>query len=140
MTHIHRRGLDREYKNIKSIEYKQKQIEVQIQVLQKKHQELEGKKEDRTNALTIKGLQYYNPDKRQVLLNKAETLCYSKSTIESLRKIGEDEWNLDSVAAPEIEVFMTIEDYVNDNTPFWKKPLAKIGEAFLGGGNETNED
>ena len=57
-----------------------------------------------------------------------------------MRKIREDEWNMDSVAATTIEELMTIEDYINDNTPIWTKPFAIIGEAFLGGGNETNED
>ena len=75
------------------------------------------------------GLLYYNNEKRLFLLQEAEKLCYSKTAISRLRNFTVDSWNKDSVTLEDIREIQTIEEFVQEHTPTWKKsPFARLGE------------
>jgi hypothetical protein len=81
------------------------------------------------NDFLTKGLLYYNSEKRLFLLKEAEKLCYSKTSIARLVKFTVDNWNKDSVTIDDIREMQTIESYVQENTPAWKKSLfSRLGE------------
>ena len=76
-----------------------------------------------------KGLLYFNNEKRYHLLEEAEKLCYSKTSISHLRSFTVDNWNKDSVTLDDIREMHTIEKYVDNNTPAWKKSIfSQIGK------------
>lgn len=98
---------------------------------------LKKKKFEKAHSITTnceyeyvtQGLLYYNNEKRFLLLQEAENLCYSKVAISRLRNFTVDNWNKDSVTIEDIREMQTIEEFVRDHTPAWKKsPFSQLGE------------
>nr|DAY58081.1 MAG TPA: hypothetical protein [Caudoviricetes sp.] len=74
---------------------------------------------------------YFDERKREELLAEAEQLNYSRETLNRLRIFNSGNWNEDTVDCDTIIAFSAIEDYVNNNSPSWKKsPLYSIGMAL----------
>lgn len=81
------------------------------------------------NDYVTKGLLYYDTEKRIFLLQEAEKLCYSQTSISRLRRFTVDNWNKDSVTLDDIREIRTIEEFVREHTPIWKKnPFWRLGE------------
>lgn len=89
---------------------------------------------ERDNVVST-GLQYYK-ERRGPLLEEAEELCYSKKAIGELRAIEDGNWNTDSIDYDTIAALQTMERFVGDHTPRWKKGfLYKIGKTEPDEGN-----
>lgn len=80
------------------------------------------------------GLLHFDSNARSNLLNRAEELSYSSKTIDYLRDFDSKKWNPDNVTVEDIRMLETIEHFVDEHTPLWKKSfLYKMG-CFI---NET---
>lgn len=89
---------------------------------------------ERDNVVST-GLQYYK-NRRGPLLEEAEKLCYSKKAIEALRAIDDENWNTDSIDYDTIAALQTMEQFVGEHTPHWKKGLLyRIGKTDSDKGN-----
>ena len=128
----YKRQLKRANRALANDQQRQVEIKKMIEELQEEYAAVgERIEEDRRNVVT-KGMLYFNSSKREQLLEDAENLNYSKTTIERLRALGNAEWNADNVDEDIISAFESVEDYVNDNKPDWEKSIpATIGKFFL---------
>ena len=141
VTRIRRRDLSKDREKNQSIDLQLLEVEEQIRNLEEEKKKIQRSKEESNRKLTIDGLQYYTQEKRDTLLEKAEKLCYSKTSIDSFRSIRNDDWNMDNIVSSQIEELMAIEDYVKKDTPFWQKSIvAKIGGTILDRSGDANED
>ena len=105
--------------------------------LSDKNQEIENSKKD----LITKGLLYYDHEKRNNIISKAEALKYSNSIITKLRKISSEDWNPDNIDENTIKDFQSMEMFVNDNTPRWEKSiLSKLGNNFIQFSEENDDN
>lgn len=105
--------------------------------LLKKLQQATTDVDNNKNIYVSEGLLYFTEERRTKLINKAESLCYSKEILNKLKYIKDEDWNSDSVDENIIRDLQAIEKFVNDHTPFIDKTfLNTIGRAVL----QMNED
>ena len=79
------------------------------------------------------GLQYFNEERRNTLLKKAEDANFSVETIKRIRSCGGEKWNQDTVDYNVIQDIRAAEDYTQEHTPGWEKSfLTSVGGLLNG--------
>lgn len=108
-------------------------VEKQIEDLIKRRDELEIKIEKDTKNVVIKGMIYYDSEKREHLLREAEHLSYSQLKIEKIRQFNDATWNADNVDFDVITELQAIETHVGENS---EGIFGAIGRFTFGGDNK----
>lgn len=126
-----KRQLDRAFKDYKNNQRGKAKAKKRLDICQTKYSEITNRTTVSARNIVVAGMLYFDERKREELLAEAEQLNYSRETLNRLRIFNSGNWNEDTVDCDTIIVFSAIEDYVNNNSPSWKKsPLYSIGMAL----------
>lgn len=122
-----KRQLDRAFKDYKNNQRGKAKAKKRLDICQTKYSEITNRTTVSARNIVVAGMLYFDERKREELLAEAEQLNYSRETLNRLRIFNSGNWNEDTVDCDTIIAFSAIEDYVNNNSPSWKKsPLYSI--------------